>query len=139
MLLRLLIVVVLVVLCLALYWAYTRRQMHYISHLQNDPILGQIRPGTPAIVYFTTPGCIPCRTQQQPALTALVQTWGEESVQIIQLDATEMPDLADQWGVLAAPTTFVIDASGQTQAVNHGVADADQLARQLGLVIREAS
>jgi hypothetical protein len=39
--------------------------------------------------------------------------------------------VADYWGVLSAPTTFIIDARGQPRAVNHGLASMEKLLRQL--------
>ncbi len=86
--------------------------------------------GTPAILYFTTPQCIPCKTQQRPALAKLTEQIGAQA-QIIQVDATERPDLADYWGVLSVPTTFIIDSKGQPRGINHGVASTEKLLRQL--------
>ncbi|MFW5708957.1 MAG: thioredoxin family protein [Chloroflexota bacterium] len=134
MLERLVIVLVIVLVSLAAYTFFTRSQMWRISRrsASDDPVLKRLHPGLPAIIYFTTPGCIPCRTQQQPALAELLAASGDH-FQIIQIDATQEPDNADGWGVLSAPTTFVIDARGKVQAVNHGVAHADKLRRQLGV------
>lgn len=94
------------------------------------PGLETFRRGTPAILYFTTPQCVPCRTQQRPALKKVQMDLGEQ-VQVIEIDATAQPAIADYWGVLSAPTTFVIDASGQPRRVNHGVASAAKLKQQL--------
>ena len=62
----------------------------------TDPLLETLQPRTPVIVYFTTPFCAPCKTLQKPALDELK---GElhESIQIVQIDATEQPDIADRW------------------------------------------
>jgi thioredoxin-like negative regulator of GroEL len=87
-------------------------------------------PGTPAILYFTTPTCVPCITQQRPALKKLTDEWGLR-VQVFQVDASERPDIADYWGVLSVPTTFVFNSKGEARAMNHGVASADKLRRQL--------
>jgi thioredoxin 1 len=87
------------------------------------------RVGVPAILYFTTPDCVPCRTQQIPALESLVAQYGER-IQIIRIDALEHPRIADYWGVLSVPTTFVVDADGQPRRVNHGVASAAKLRQQ---------
>lgn len=95
-----------------------------------DPLLRDRKPGIPAVIYFTTPTCVPCRTQQMPALSRLEQALGNK-VQVIRVDATEDPAAADRWGVLTAPTTFVLDGHGRTLAVNHGVADFDKLIGQL--------
>ncbi len=131
MLERLLIVTVLFTLGFAAYIAYTRYQMRRISSLDADPIRQRLTPGIPAIVYFTTPGCLPCKTQQQPALMTLTHLLGESQLQIIQIDASEEAATAERWGVMTAPTTFIIDRDGRTKAINHGVADAGKLQRQI--------
>ena len=92
-----------------------------------------LKPKTPAILYFTTPYCVPCKTTQRPALARLLELTGDQ-VQLIQVDALEQPDLAESWGVLSVPTTFVIDSSGQARRVNHGVTSAEKLLEQLEMV-----
>jgi thioredoxin 1 len=87
-------------------------------------------PGTPAILYFTTPDCLPCKTVQRPALARLKKCVGHH-VQVLQVDAVERPDLADYWGVLSVPTTFIIDSQGEPRLVNHGVTSAEKLIEQL--------
>ena len=129
---RLLIVAALTAFAVLFYTLYTRAQIKRVSALEADPILTGLRPGVPAIVYFTTPGCIPCRTQQQPALMSLSEVLGEHNIQIVKIDATKDPDSATRWGVMTAPTTFVLDAHGKTRAVNYGVADVHKLQKQLG-------
>ncbi len=132
---RLLIIITLTSIALLAYQICKRCQLRRVS--QADPLLASVQPGTPVIVYFTVPSCIPCLTQQRPALEQIQAELGDQ-VQIVQVDATEDPDTADRWGVMSAPTTFVVDGRGQAHAVNHGVADASQLKSQL-LAIREAS
>lgn len=95
-----------------------------------DPILHHLQPGIPVIVYFTTPGCIPCRTQQQPALHRLQDELGN-GIQVVTIDAAENLDAASRWGVFSAPTTFVLDSTRQVRHINHGVADTAALKRQL--------
>lgn len=128
---RLLIVLVLAVVAVVIYQMYTRRQLATVVANRNiDPLLQGINPNIPAIVYFTTPNCIPCKVQQKPALDKLKTDLGE-NIQIVQVDATQEPDAADRWGVLSAPTTFILNAEGQPNAVNHGVADVHKLKRQV--------
>ena len=131
---RTIIVLALLVLGTGLYSALRRTHVRRaVAQALNDPILRDLKPDTPAIVYFTTPTCIPCRTQQQPALVRLQTELGER-IQIIRVDAAENPDAAERWGVFSAPTTFVLDARGKPREVNHGVADAEKLKRQIQAV-----
>lgn len=91
------------------------------------------RPGRPAILYFTTPECVPCKTLQRPALRRVREQAGE-ALQIIEINAYEHPQLADQWGVFSIPTTFILDVKGYPRFVNRGVAHAEQLLAQIAQV-----
>ena len=131
MLERLFLALLLLAVGLVVYQLFNRYHLRRAAVLAiSDPLLEHLRPGVPAILYFTTPTCAPCRTQQMPALKRLQADLGEQ-VQIVTVDATEKPEDADRWGVFSAPTTFVIDATRHTRAVNHGVADDRTLKRQL--------
>ena len=92
--------------------------------------LEDIHPNIPAILYFTTPSCVPCKTIQRPALTRLQERL-PGSIHVIEVDAAARPDLADYWGVLSVPTTFIIDARGRPRRVNHGVSSAEKLQKQI--------
>lgn len=92
--------------------------------------LESIQPGVPAILYFTTPTCVPCRAVQRPALARLVEQHGD-ALQVIEIDASQQPELANYWGVLSVPTTFIIDSRGRPRRVNHGIANAEKLGRQI--------
>lgn len=94
-------------------------------------VLSRLRKGIPAVVYFWSEACGPCKAVQSPALKQLHAKLGPESIQVIEINALENPDIADAWGVLSLPTTFIVDGTGQPRHVNHGVARAEQLERQL--------
>lgn len=97
----------------------------------TDPLLSKMERGKSAVLYFTADFCIACKTQQMPALQELTDTLGDDTVQIIKVDAEEQADAAERWGVMSLPTTFVLDTNGKPRAVNYGVASADKLIKQL--------
>lgn len=86
-------------------------------------------PGRPTLVYFTAPGCVPCRTVQRPAIERLTNR--HQRVTVIEVDASARPDLADRWGVLSVPTTFVLDPTGQPVHANHGLTPEHKLEQQV--------
>ncbi len=113
---------------LAAYFGWTRL---WLARKARQTLgLPDFKPGGPAVLYFTARGCLPCQTVQRPALNELMARW-DGRLQVLEVDALEHPDLADSWGVLAVPTTFVIDSRGRPRRVNHGVARLDRLAAQL--------
>lgn len=97
-----------------------------------DPLLAGLALDRPTIIYFTTPGCMTCKTAQQPALQRLQRALAG-GLQIVQIDASQQPDVAHRWGVQTAPTTFVLDHTGQLVAVNNGLADEALLRKQLNI------
>lgn len=116
----------------ALYIAYrwwVRTQLNLAEQKLDDELLQKREPGVPMIVYFTTPTCIPCKTQQRPALQQLA---AQTRVHIVEVDASQEQETAQRWGVMTAPTTFVFDPNGRPTAVNYGAVDAHTLIQQLG-------
>ncbi|HJS29020.1 MAG TPA: thioredoxin family protein [Anaerolineales bacterium] len=111
-----------------LYWVGKRLLLARI----RGRVLGleSLKPGIPAVLYFTTPDCVPCRTYQRPELQKLQAELGRD-LQIVEVDATERPDLADYWGVLSVPTSFIIDSEGRARGMNFGAASAAKLYQQL--------
>jgi len=97
---------------------------------QRYRLLENFHLGTPAILYFTTPTCVPCKTVQRPAIQQIKHRMGPR-LQVIEVDAAARPDLAKDWGVLSVPTTFLLDSKGRPRHVNHGVTRAEKLQQQL--------
>lgn len=113
---------------IAIYWLVNRAML---ARLRGKRLgLESIQPGIPAILYFTTPSCTPCKTVQHPALKRLQVQLGDR-IQVIKVDATARPDLADYWGVLSVPTTFIIDSHGRARRINHGIAGVQRLLKQI--------
>jgi thiol-disulfide isomerase/thioredoxin len=135
MLERLLIAGLLIGVGTLLWIAFNRMSVRRMAQLAPaDPVLADLRKNTPAILYFTTPSCIPCRTLQQPALVALEAELGL-GIQVIQIDSVEQPDIADRWGVFSAPTTFILDENRTPRQVNRGVASIETLKRQIQAIV----
>jgi thiol-disulfide isomerase/thioredoxin len=110
------------------YWLVNRfslsRANSHVTSLLN-PL-----PNKPVIVYFTTPDCAPCKTVQRPALEKLIGILGEK-LHVVEIDATERPDLAKTWGVMSVPTTFLLNSRGEARYVNNGVARVEKLMEQI--------
>lgn len=126
---RVLISIVLIAGGLALYRLFVALQLRRASAVL--PGLEGRQAGRYLILYFTSPTCGPCRTTQRPALQAVQAAFGEQQLQIVTVDVTEQPALAEQWGVMTLPTTFLFDARGNPGEYNPGVVTASQLIRQL--------
>lgn len=94
--------------------------------------LARLVAGGPTILYFTTPDCFTCRVAQEPELERLQR--GRPGIPVIKINALQRRDLARGFRVLTVPTTVVVDARGEVVAVNNGLAPADQLLEQLGVL-----
>ena len=110
------------------YWTINQRLLIRARH--NVFTLFSALPNKPVLVYFTTPDCAPCKTIQRPAINQVSHLLGEQ-LEVVEIDATERPDLAKAWGVMSVPTTFVLDTRGEARYVNNGVARAEKLLEQI--------
>ena len=110
------------------YWLINQRLL--VRAKSNVFSLFSQLPNKPIIVYFTTPDCAPCKTIQRPALNKLSGLMGDK-LEVVEIDATQRPDLARQWGVMSVPTTFLLDVHGEARYVNNGVARVEKLMEQL--------
>jgi thiol-disulfide isomerase/thioredoxin len=127
-LLRSAIALGIILLGLGIYWLVNQR---LLSRARNGVAgLFSTFPNKPVIVYFTTPDCAPCKTIQRPALDQVSRQLGEK-LEVVEIDATERPDLAKTWGVMSVPTTFLLNSRGEARYVNNGVARAEKLIQQL--------
>ena len=110
------------------YWFISQRVL--VRARNNVFRLFPTLPNKPVIVYFTTPDCAPCKTIQRPVLNQISLLMGER-LEVVEIDASERPDLAKTWGVMSVPTTFLLDARGEARYVNHGVTRAEKLLEQI--------
>jgi hypothetical protein len=96
-----------------------------------DNILpGDFVPGLPGLLVFGSPDCRTCVSAQKPAVHSLANRLGK-AIQILDVDVTTRPELAESYGVLSLPTIFVLDRNGAPRKVNHGFVAAGELHRQL--------
>ena len=86
--------------------------------------------GRPALLVFGSPHCAPCVHAQKPAAHRLEREL-EGAIQVIDIDVTEKPSIAERYGVVSLPTVFVFDAAGAPRRVNHGLVSFDELRRQI--------
>jgi thiol-disulfide isomerase/thioredoxin len=127
-LLRSLLAIGIIVVGLGAYWLVNQRLL--MRARSNVFSLFNTFPNKPVLVYFTTPTCAPCKTVQRPAIDKIVKLLGEK-LHVIEIDATQRPDLAKNWGVMSVPTTFLLDSRGEARYVNNGVARAEKLMEQI--------
>lgn len=86
--------------------------------------------GKPGFLIFGSPQCAPCVYAQKPAAGRLMKELGE-AIQLLEVDVTREPSLAERYGVVSLPTIFLFDAEGRPRHVNHGFVSADELRRQI--------
>ncbi len=89
------------------------------------------------ILNFSSADCSQCFRLQVPALRRLLEARSGD-VTVVNVDAPNTPELARRYQVLTVPTTVVLDASGQAQAVNFGFAPTERLLKQVDAVLAKS-
>lgn len=129
---RILVAVILV----ALGWLGWKLVGHYVLGRARAGSSGRAElpagfvPGLPGLLVFGSPDCHTCTSAQKPAVRSLSARLGE-AIQILDVDVTINPELAERYGVLSLPTIFVLDRTGSPRKVNHGFVASNELQRQL--------
>jgi thiol-disulfide isomerase/thioredoxin len=114
---------------MGVYFLYNHNLSRRASNgLLTELGIDQVR--TLLIIYFSSPTCAPCKTIQRPALDSVLKIMGN-GLQVLEIDASKDPELASRWGVLSAPTTYIIHPDGSIQHINHGVVRIEKLLAQL--------
>jgi hypothetical protein len=100
------------------------------SGKESDTLPEGFVPGKPGVLSFGSPDCRSCVYAQKPALRKLSGELGE-SVQILEFDVTQRPELAKRYGILSIPTLLIVDADGAARRMNHGFVASAELRKQL--------
>lgn len=112
-------------------------QRHVLARLQERPAAAGNAADAPALMYFRTEGCAPCRMQElqirelQNTLAATGQT-----VRITSHDAIAETALVRELRVVTVPTTVVCASDGRVIEWNPGLTDARKLLQQLLPLLR---
>lgn len=109
---------------------YLKYAAKHAQIVKRDPLLTRLQVGKPAIVYFTSPGCGPCRTTQKPIIQQLEREQGD-NLQILTVNIEERLDDAMRWGVMKVPRTFVLDQNLRPYASNMSIATLSTLKQQI--------
>lgn len=86
------------------------------------------------ILAFKSADCRQCRDLQEPALQRVLQA-RQDTVTIVNVDATSEQELVQTYRVLTVPSTVILDAKGQARAINYGFADTQRLLEQIDEVL----
>lgn len=82
------------------------------------------------ILAFSSADCHQCHRLQAPALQRVVEARGD-TVTVVDVDATTEHDLVQAYHVMTVPSTVILDAAGQAQAINYGFAHTQRLLTQI--------
>lgn len=123
---RLILTLFLVLITLALYYAWR------YAHMWRANRAGRVVAAPvdqPSLLYFRSDSCAPCSTQAY-YLQALEREYSGR-VTIQKIDVELQPELASQYGVFTLPTTLIVNPEGKIRHINYGLTDATKLAKQL--------
>jgi thiol-disulfide isomerase/thioredoxin len=119
---RLLLTILIAALGVVAFLAFRSLQMRRASRAAAPA-------GKPAILYFRSETCAPCRAQAR-FLQQVQREWGDRIV-IEKVDADMEQAKAEQFGVFTVPTTLIVDERGRVRHANFGLADVRKLSGQL--------
>jgi thioredoxin-like negative regulator of GroEL len=98
------------------------------------PAVAEVSRAKVRILAFSSETCRPCHTLQRPALEAITARHGDV-VAVSWIDAPTSPELTERFHVLTVPTTVVLDAQNQVQAINYGFAPTIRLLEQINSIL----
>jgi hypothetical protein len=91
-------------------------------------------PARVRILAFASEDCHQCHILQAPVLRRVKEAHGD-IVTIIDIDASNTPELTSRYHVLTVPTTVLLDVKGKAHAVNYGFTNAQSLLKQVDEIL----
>lgn len=88
------------------------------------------------ILAFSSEDCRQCHQLQAPALQRVVAARGN-TVTVVEVDATTEHEMVQAYHVMTVPSTVILDATGQAQAINYGFANTQRLLTQVDEVLAQ--
>ncbi|WP_126578087.1 thioredoxin family protein [Tengunoibacter tsumagoiensis] len=147
LLVRLVVLLSMVALTLIIVWVArrlveSRRQpLHAILPDEENYLPNEGRqerdfflPSRVRILAFQSEDSPECRQLQAPVLRWIVEARGEV-VSVINIDASNCPELTDRYQVMTVPTTVLLDMKGKAHAVNYGFTNAQSLLKQVDEIL----
>lgn len=95
---------------LGLLTLYRKRWTPAPDRLSIDELGLELMEGCCAFVVFGSPSCRPCKVATRVVEEAARE--GRGITEVVNIDATERPDLAIAYEIRTIPTVFLITASG---------------------------
>lgn len=88
------------------------------------------------ILAFSSEDCRQCHQLQTPALQRVVAARGN-TITVVEVDATTEHEMVQTYHVMTVPSTVILDATGQAQAINYGFANTQRLLTQVDEVLAQ--
>lgn len=125
MLERVTIVILLILIGTAVYWAFKQQHMR---RLRID-----LAPDRPTLLYFRSETCSPCMTQAH--YLEILEKKFQDKFALQKIDTDLEPEKAAKYGVFTLPTTLVVDQRGEVKYINYGLTNTFRLSQQLERII----
>lgn len=123
---------------LGLLWRSRTGRIHGIVNSDTVIDLSTIAPDAmrghgATLLQFSTEVCAPCKATHS-MLDDLAESRSE--VSHVDIDVTRRADLANRFGLLQSPTTFILDAHGVVRARIGGAPRRDEITAELDRILR---
>ncbi len=122
---RVVIVILLILVGAAFYWAFKYQHMRRLKiNLAED---------RPTLLYFQSDHCSPCMAQAH--YLELLERQYPDSFAMRKIDTEQEPEKAAKYGIFTLPTTLVIDRQGEIKFINYGLTNSFRLSQQLESIV----